>query len=223
MKKEKIQYPNFNENQFHCPHSNCGVYSLQRWGTLTASRSYVLNKTGYSAFDEVLNGDWIISKCDSCGQYTIWYNERIVYPISIPMVSPNEDLDDDIKLDYLEAAKIFNDSPRASGALIRLALQKLMVQLGEKGNNINDDIALLVEKGLNPNIQKSLDILRITGNNAVHPGEIDLENKPEKVLKLFDLVNIIAEKMISEPKEIDSLYENLPDKAKETVTKRDKK
>ncbi|MBU0529298.1 DUF4145 domain-containing protein, partial [bacterium] len=93
--------------------------------------------------------------------------------------------------------------------------------LGEKGKNINDDIKALVKKGLNPKIQKSLDILRITGNNAVHPGEIDIEEEPAKVLKLFELINIIAEKMITEPKEIDSLYNDLPEKAKEAVEKRD--
>lgn len=222
MKKERYFNPSFEKNRFHCPHSNCGVYSLQRWSTLYATGGYSINKKDYKRFVGVLEGDWVVSKCDSCEQYTIWNDEEIIYPKSIRVVSPNDDLNNEIKFDYMEAAKIFNDSPRASGALIRLALQKLMIQLGEKGKNINDDIAKLVKKGLNPNIQQSLDILRITGNNAVHPGEINLEDKPEKVLKLFDLVNIIAEKMITEPNEIKSLYEDLPEKAKEAVKKRDK-
>ena len=75
----------------------------------------------------------------------------------------------------------------------------------------------LVEKGLNPQIQKSLDILRITGNNAVHPGEIAIEEDSEQVLKLFELLNIIAEKMITELEEIDSFYDDLPDNSKESV------
>jgi hypothetical protein len=65
--------------------------------------------------------------------------------------------------------------------------------------------------------------LRITGNNAVHPGEINLEEEPVKVLKLFELINFIAEKMITEPKEIESFYEELPDKAKAAIEKRDGK
>ena len=136
---------------------------------------------------------------------------------------PNEDLDGDIKKDYLEAANIFNDSPRASTALLRLALQKLCKQLGEKGDNINTDIGNLVKKGLNSLVQKSLDSLRITGNNAVHPGEINLDEESEKVLKLFELINFIAEKMITEPKEIEFFYNNLPEDAKNTVDKRDSK
>jgi len=74
----------------------------------------------------------------------------MIYPKTIKVSLPNEDLDGDIKKDYLEAANIFNDSPRASTALLRLALQKLCKQLGEKGDNINADIAALVKKGLNP-------------------------------------------------------------------------
>jgi len=66
-----------------------------------------------------------------------------------------------------------------------------------------------------------LDILRITGNNAVHPGEINVEEKPELVLKLFELINFIAEKMITEPKEIDNFYKELPETLKEAIDKRD--
>lgn len=77
-------------------------------------------------------------------------------------------------------------------------------------------------KGLNPLVQKALDALRITGNNAVHPGEINLLEEPDRVLKLFDLINFIADKMITEPKEIENFYDKLPSGALEAVEKRDK-
>lgn len=137
------------------------------------------------------------------------------------MLAPNSDLDEEIRADYLEAARILSDSPRSSAALLRLALQKLCKQLGEKGDNINDDIKKMVSKGLNPLVQKSLDALRITGNNAVHPGEISLQEEPERVIKLFELINFIANKMITEPKEIEGFYSELPEKAKVAVEKRD--
>jgi hypothetical protein len=72
-------------------------------------------------------------------------------------------------------------------------------------------------------VQKSLDALRITGNNAVHPGEINLEEKPEKVLKLFELLNFIANKMITEPREIENFYTGLPEGALDAVKRRDGK
>ena len=127
-----------------------------------------------------------------------------------------------MKFDYNEAANIINDSPRAAAALLRLALQKLCKDLGESGNNINDDIKELVKKGLNPLIQKAFDAIRITGNNAVHPGEIDLDMEIERVYKMFELINFIADKMITEPKELEILYSTLPAPSLAAVEKRDR-
>jgi len=59
---------------------------------------------------------------------------------------PNIDLDQDIQDDYMEAAKVLDDSPRSAAAILRLALQKICKQLGEKGENINHDISELVKK-----------------------------------------------------------------------------
>jgi len=72
--------------------------------------------------------------------------------------------------------------------------------IGEKGENINDDIASLVKKGLPPTIQKSLDIVRVTGNNAVHPGEMNLKDDIETAASLCQLINLIADVMIIKPK-----------------------
>src|SRR4051812_34965142 len=100
--------------------------------------------------------------------------------------------------------------PRGAAALLRLSIQKLCKQLGEKGKNIDEDIASLVSKGLNPRLQRSLDIVRVIGNEAVHPGTLDLRDDKETALKLFGLVNLIVDAMISQPKREDELYEDLP-------------
>jgi hypothetical protein len=107
--------------------------------------------------------------------------------------------------------------------LLRLCIQKLCKYLGEPGENLNDDIAALVQKGLGPQIQKALDIVRVIGNNAVHPGKIDLKDNRETATRLFNLVNLIAEVMISQPKHIDAMYESLPEGARVQITKRDGK
>lgn len=221
MSKNNYFPPTFKEGQFHCPH--CDVYAKQYWAHINAQHIWGNSAINHlTHFNENLDRQWSISKCEHCEQKIIWLEDKIIYPKKIFVPLPNEDLDDDIKKDYMEAAQIFNDSPRASAALLRLALQKLCKQLGEKGDNINEDIKNLVKKGLNPKIQQSLDILRITGNNAVHPGEINVEEDTKKVLKPFELLNFIADKMITELKEIDNFYTDLPESDKAAIDKRDK-
>jgi hypothetical protein len=112
---------------------------------------------------------------------------------------------------------------RGAAALLRLAIQKLCKHLGEKGKNIDNDIGALVEKGLDGRIQKALDIVRVIGNNAVHPGQIDLRDDRATAEELFDLVNLIAETMINQPKHIEELYDRLPQGAREAIEKRDRK
>lgn len=225
--KEKHFPPTHASAQFHCPH--CSVFAKQRWSHLHAggdqytSQYHHSNIRGLTTTNGNLAEEWVASFCEHCNDMVIWSNGEIIFPKKIVVEQPNSDLAEDIQVDYLEAANVLSDSPRSAAAILRLALQKLCKQLGEKGENINDDIASLVKKGLNPAIQKSLDVLRITGNNAVHPGELDLTEDTERVVKLFDLINFIAEKMITEPKEIDSFYEGLPDGARVAIEKRDSK
>ena len=135
---------------------------------------------------------------------------------------PNEDLPEDIKKDYLEAANILQDSPRGSAALLRLCIQKLCKELGEKGKNLNNDIRKLVKKGLPANIAKAMDLLRVTGDNAVHPGEIDLNDNPEIAFRLFRLVNFVADEMITKPRQLSAFYDEvMPQNAKDAIVRRD--
>ncbi len=47
------------------------------------------------------------------------------------------------------------------------------------------------------------------GNDAVHPGQIDLRDDRETALELARLVNIITDVTISQPKHIEAMYEKL--------------
>ncbi len=146
----------------------------------------------------------------------------MVYPLTGNVEMANSDLPDDIKNDYNEAKNIVNISPRGASALLRLAVQKLCIHLGEKGKNINDDIESLVKKGLPKMMQQALDSVRVIGNNAVHPGTIDLNDKIEIAYSLFGFVNIICEVLISQPKKIQEFYDvNIPEGIKKGIEKRD--
>jgi len=159
--------------------------------------------------------------CSRCKKYSIWHGGGMIYPDRSNVPFPNADLPEDIKEDYDEAAAIMSKSPRGAAALLRLCIQKLCVHLGGKGKKINSDIATLVKKGLSKKIQKSLDAVRVIGNEAVHPGQMDLKDDSKTTTKLFELVNIIADTMITQPKMIDDVYDSLPDTKLDEIKKRD--
>lgn len=173
-------------------------------------------------FYPYLPSQFAISRCQSCEDFALWVNKEIVYPKQMVIDLPNKDMNPDIQELYLEAGKIIIDSPKGASALLRLALQKLLWQLGETDRNIDKNIKSLVAKGLNPKMQKALDFVRVVGNEAVHPGEINLDDNKEIAIKLFKILNLIAHDMISVPKEMDELYDEIiPDDKKEQINARD--
>jgi hypothetical protein len=130
---------------------------------------------------------------------------------------------DDIREDFEEARAVFSNSPRSSAALLRLAIQKICINLGLPGKNLNDDIGELVKQGLPVQVQQSLDIVRVVGNNQVHPGVLDVRDDAAMATRLFELVNIITEDRIARPKQIAALYAKLPEGARKQIEERDAK
>ena len=136
---------------------------------------------------------------------------------------PNPDLPDNITKDYEEARTIVDLSPRGAAALLRLCVQNLCIYLGEPGENLNADIGALVAKGLDGRIQQAWDTVRVLGNEAVHPGTLDLKDDRKTVKKVFGLVNAIAEAMITIPREGNELFNMLPENRRKAIDERDKK
>jgi hypothetical protein len=204
--------PKVFEKKFTCPH--CGAISLQRW----TYRNWDLNYYSNSTDDNPIRA----AKCDHCEEYSLWLEETMLYPDIGCAPQPNPDLPESVTEIYLEAASISTKSPRGAAALLRLAVQILCKELGEKGENINEDIAGLVKKGLPERVQQALDIVRVTGNKAVHPGQVDVDDA-DVVANLFELINVIAEYTISMPQRINGLYGGLPETAIDQIKKRDKK
>jgi hypothetical protein len=162
-----------------------------------------------------------VGRCTHCNEHTIWYLDEMIYPFTGVAPRPNTEMPTSVRKLYEEAAAIFTRSPRATAALLRLSIQVLCAELGEAGKNINDDIASLVTKGLPEVVQQSLDIVRVTGNEAVHPGQIATDD-PTVVGPLFELVNVIVEYMIAMPKRIKGLYSTLPKTSLDAIERRDK-
>jgi len=243
--------PSYKSDKFECPH--CKVIAQQYWfDASSAARrtNFVIEHTFLNYRTKIqdyqqktiqsfiencrasieadvkgsIPASFSIATCAACENITLWIDRTLIYPKKISLPQPNGDMDEDIKSLFHEAAIIFMDSPKGATALLRLALQKLLKQIGESGKDINNDIKALVAKGLSQKIQQALDILRVVGNHAVHPGQIDLDDNSEVALKLFQILNFIAEEMITKPKELEGLYNNIiPATTKEHIKQRDGK
>lgn len=201
--------PSFELRAFNCP--LCTAFADHDWLTVVSH--------GRSGGQQ--EGELRLARCNHCRRFSIWLEGRMIYPENSTAPLPNADLPQDISGDYDEARSIIHRSSRGAAALLRLCVQKLCKHLGQPGKDINSDIAALVKQGLNPTIQRSLDIVRVVGNEAVHPGQIDLRDKPETAVHLCQLINIIADAMITQPKMIEQLYADLPDTKRQQIETRD--
>jgi hypothetical protein len=209
--------PQFKGSGFTCPH--CGVVAQFLW----QQADYTVTFFGSNART---GSDIHVARCQHCQGQLVWLKEAVkepvlVHPSTTTAPRPHADLPAELLPDFEEARQICDVSPRGAAALLRLVLQKLCGHLGESGRNINEDIAALVGKGLPAKVQKALDIVRVTGNNAVHPGAMDIADDPETARRLFSLINLIVENRITEPREIESLYGELPETARQAIARRD--
>jgi len=208
--------PELDKKMFTC--SFCGGNNQHTWSFYYRNYYNLYQNKAFLTVENTLG----ISICEVCKNFTLWLDGEQIYPLSSGIEEPNIDMPENIKKLYLEARDVYPISKKSSAALLRLALQLLCKNLGEKGENINNDIANLVKKGLPEVIQKALDTLRITGNQAVHPGELNLEENIELVESLFWILNFIVDETYSKKKKINELYNKLPKNLLNAIEKRDK-
>jgi hypothetical protein len=215
--------PHFDAAGFTCPH--CNVYAKQIFEDTYVSKSdlfYSRLEKIYSAIVDdlyLLHNSRVvheisISFCEHCHKYCIWVNKELVYPESTVAPLPCEDMPSDVKEDFLEARSVVMKSPRSAAALLRLSLQKLMPHLGMKGKNLDEDIRELCCQGISKELQEALDVVRVIGNESVHPGELDMRDDFKTALLLFDTLNWVVESTISPRKRTKDLLQNKIPKSK---------
>ena len=215
--------PQYMRQQFSCLH--CKAYAHQRWYKQTIGmEDDRFNELGYGNMSLIFNNQKIsASICASCNQATLWEKTRVIFPITGLGVPVNDDVEDDVKQVYKEADSIARLSPRAACALLRVALEMLLKQITGCGA-IQEAIKNLKQRNLlQDNFLQKFDILRVTGNHAVHPGTIDFQEKPQEDVKyFFQLFNRIAQHFITEEKEDREHFEKLPEYDRNHITKRNR-
>lgn len=222
--KEYVK-PEFKKDAFTCLH--CGVFAKMEWINLCSNR-YIQVATNVIGDDTETIGNHIFfaSLCPNCDQETIWMfeklkNSQIIYPKQIP-IPPAEDMPEHIKKTYKEASLVLGDSPRASCALLRLALQELIKHLKEnvgeysglKIGNLKEEIEGVIEignfnKAQEEMLKKAMHSMRLVANKAVHPSELDLDDNSEIADILFVILNFIVEEVITKPAKMKEDLEKL--------------
>lgn len=207
--------PTFRSKAFNCPH--CGAFAHMEWLQLWQGMS------GSPIWQAV---------CVACKGVSYWFAVgtssgavagRLIEPPVSPAPRHHPKMPVGVKADYEEAAKVAGTSPRSAAALLRLAIQRLCIDLGLPGKNLNSDIGELVKRGLPERVTKALDAVRVIGNNAVHPGEMSIDDVAAVSTTLFKVLNLIVEHVIAAPAEVDDLFDGLPEGAKSQIQKRDSK
>ena len=225
--------PSIRSTAFSCPY--CDVLTTQTWYSLVAtvlqsapaSEAFPAWQNPYlDEKSDVYRGQKKlehvhVTQCFECHMISVWIGDKLVHPQRGKAPPANPDLPEDIRRDYDEASSILDLSPRGAAALLRLAVQKLCKELGQPGKNIDADIGALVKKGLDSRIQKALDSLRVIGGESVHPGQIDLRDDRATAESLFELLNLVVDRLISEPKRIDDIYAKLPQRKRDAIKRRD--
>jgi uncharacterized protein DUF4145 len=130
------------------------------------SREVFFESNGSTSYSTTQLSNVALSRCFSCKALAIWRADRLLYPAKDFVVEPNPEMPADVLADFEEASAIVSLSPRGAAALLRLAIQKLMIHLNQDGKNLNENIGDLVKAGLDPKIQKSLDLVRVVATQS---------------------------------------------------------
>jgi hypothetical protein len=208
----KYIQPAVNTHEFTCPF--CETLVSQWWRNV-----YIENYDDPPK--EVPDVHWC--QCGACNRVSWWIQGELVHPRRSPAPSPQQGMPADVLSLYEEAVSIADLSPRSASALLRTALEVLTINhLGQDGVSLNDGIGNLVKDGsLDDALQKAMDYLRVTGNGAVHPREVQLDDKAQSVEALFELLNLVVERLVYRPQRIAHLYAQLPESKRQQVEQRD--
>ncbi len=187
--------PSFKKAGFHCPH--CGVYAHQNW--FDVSLEGAPDEPG-----ETLS----LGTCERCSRFSLWIDGEMIYPPSAELPLPQMEMPEEVREVYLEARRTLDASPRSASALLRLAIQGLISHLGET-DDIAENLKYLKKQGLDDKIQVALRRVRMVGEEAVEPGMIDSEDGEETARALFEILNLIVDALLVQPRKVDEMLGKL--------------
>ena len=208
--------PEFEATWFHCPH--CKYKTEHEWHSLYIPGSvYIPREIKDQLHEDVFKDETdrhlqadrslTISICRHCKDYCVWEQEQLIYPLSGAPITFNTDIPAEILEICEEAGSISNLSLRASLLLGRIIIEKLLKEKAKEGTINEMANQLLKESAISSNTHAKITAIRLLGNDINHNDVIDLA--PISPIAIFDLINQIADDLITRPKEFESLQESI--------------
>jgi hypothetical protein len=131
------------------------------------------------------DGPWEIkiNRCPTCKRFIIVLNkpkavhgfpiheDMMVWPKGISRAPLSNDVPEEFAEEYREACVVLSDSPKASAALSRRCLQRLLREKAQtKARDLDKQIQEVLDaKSLPSHLAEAIDAVRATGNFAAHP------------------------------------------------------
>jgi uncharacterized protein DUF4145 len=239
MSQNKIVPPAIDKPAFNCP--ACGAFAHQDWVDLGFETNDGLNDSYFeplgkglprsqqmsAGFEEAAESlpwakrsTWQATLCASCDGWAIWYGRTMVYPPPRLGGAPHPDMPDDVRQLFEEASAVAAVSSRAGAAFARVTVERLLKTLfPDVQPKLEYLIAEAKRRGVSPAVGQMLDVMRVTGNGAVHvddnPGDLvvlvlDEVQGPELVSKLLQAINDLVQQLITMPREAAELKARIP-------------
>lgn len=143
---------------------------------------------------------------------------KLLYPQKDRLIN-SEHIPKEFFDDYIEAYKVISISPKASAAINRRLLQKILHEKYKiKKRNLSDEIKEFISiEGIPSHITDAIDAIRQIGNFASHPikdlntGEI-VDVEPGEAEWLLDVIEALFDFSFTQPKKLEIRRKDLNDK-----------
>jgi Domain of unknown function (DUF4145) len=122
-----------------------------------------------------------------------------------PAEEPIEEAGDEIEEsaeDFEKAAAILNKSPDGAAALMRICIQNMLPLLKKEGRELDDNISSLVHKGLEVEIQQSMDTLQVLRKTPFQQSYNRFNEDREMATKFVKLLNGILQRRMLKNREL---------------------
>jgi hypothetical protein len=224
--------PRFEAASFACP--RCNTLAQQDWGALEVydEMSGQWGQASDEPFGRVESpARWSLSTCFACKHGSVWRRGELIYPANAKSgPAPAVDMPDLVRELFEEARAVTPLSRRAGAALARAALERLLRDLdpdAPRGTKLDGFIARLRTRVSTP-LLKLLTPLRHIGNQSLHVADapdglvaLYLNSADDELVDLiFAAINSLVDELITRPRVVSELYDQLPPGVREAAERR---